>query len=138
VGGEIGLGSEAVTLFNIVKWPVIVLVLLTIIGVLYYVAPNVKHRSFPWITPGGVLAMILWGLASAGLAFYASKFGSYQKTYGTLAGVILFLVWMWVSNIALLLGAELNSELERERELRAGLPAEEALQLPPRTAASSP
>jgi membrane protein len=138
VGGEIGLGNEAVTLFNIVKWPVIVLVLLTIIGVLYYVAPNVKHRSFPWITPGGVLAMVLWGLASAGLAFYASKFGSYQKTYGTLAGVILFLVWMWVSNIALLLGAELNSELERERELRAGLPAEEGLQLPPRTAASSP
>ena len=138
IGSVAGLGSQAVTAWNIVKWPVIVLVLLTIIGVLYYVAPNVKHRSFPWITPGGVLAMVLWGLASAGLAFYASKFGSYQKTYGTLAGVILFLVWMWVSNIALLLGAELNSELERERELRAGLPAEEGLQLPPRTAASSP
>jgi membrane protein len=137
VGDEVGLGNEAVTLFNILKWPVIVLVLLTIIGVLYYVAPNVKQRGFPWITPGGVLAMVMWAAASAGLAFYAAKFGSYQKTYGTLGGVILFLVWLWVSNLALLLGAELNAELERGRELEAGLPAEDELQLPPRAAPSS-
>jgi membrane protein len=137
VGDEVGLGSQAVTLFNIVKWPVIVLVLLTIVGILYYVAPNVRHRGFPWITPGGVLALLVWAAASAGLAFYAAKFGSYQKTYGTLGGVILFLVWLWVSNLALLLGAELNAELERGRELEAGLPAEDDLQLPPRTAPSS-
>ncbi len=137
VGDEVGLGNEAVTVFNIVKWPVIVLVLLTIIGLLYYAAPNVRQRGFRWITPGGVLAVAAWAAASAGLAFYAAEFGSYQKTYGTLGGVILFLVWLWVSNLALLLGAELNAELERGRELDAGLPAEEELQLPHRTAPSS-
>jgi membrane protein len=137
VGDEVGLGNEAVTLFNIVKWPVIVLVLLTIVGLLYYVAPNVRQRGFPWITPGGVLALLVWAVASFGLGFYAAKFGSYQKTYGTLAGVILFLVWLWVSNLALLLGAELNAELERGRELDAGLPAEQDIQLPPRAAPSS-
>jgi membrane protein len=137
VGDEVGLGNEAVTVFNIAKWPVIVLVLLTIIGLLYYVAPNVRQRGFPWITPGGILALLVWAAASAGLAFYAAKFGSYQKTYGTLAGVILFLVWLWLSNLALLLGAELNAEVERGRELDAGLPAEEDLQLPPRAAPSS-
>jgi membrane protein len=136
VGDEVGLGSQAVTVFNIAKWPVIVLVLLATLGVLYYVGPNVRQRRFPLITPGGILALLLWAAASAGLGFYAAKFGSYQKTYGTLGGVILFLVWMWVSNVALLLGAELNAELERERELEAGLPAEEELQLPPRAAAS--
>jgi membrane protein len=137
VGNEIGMGGAAVTVFNVVKWPLIVLVLLTIVGVLYYAAPNVRQRGVPWITPGGVLALVVWALASAGLAFYAAKFGSYQKTYGTLGGVILFLVWLWVSNLALLLGAELNAELERGRELDAGLPAEQGLQLPPRAAASS-
>jgi membrane protein len=137
VGDQVGLGSQTVTVFNIVKWPLIVLVLLLIIGVLYYTSPNVRQPSFPWITPGGVLAMVVWAAASALLAFYAAKFGSYQKTYGTLAGVILFLVWLWVSNLALLLGAELNAELERARELEAGLPAEDGLQLPPRAAASS-
>jgi membrane protein len=137
VGDEIGMGAAAVTVFNVVKWPVIVLVLLTIVGVLYYVAPNVRQPGFPWITPGGVLALAVWALASVGLAFYAAKFGSYQKTYGTLGGVILFLVWLWVSNLALLLGAELNSEMERGRELDAGLQADQGLQLPPRAAASS-
>jgi membrane protein len=137
VGDEIGMGAAAVTVFNVVKWPVIVLVLLTIVGVLYFVAPNVRQPGFPWITPGGVLALAVWALASVGLAFYAAKFGSYQKTYGTLGGVILFLVWLWVSNLALLLGAELNSEMERGRELDAGLQADQGLQLPPRAAASS-
>jgi membrane protein len=137
VGDEIGIGSAGLTAFNVIKWPVIVLVLLLIIGLLYYVAPNVRQPSFPWITPGGVLAVLVWAAASAGLAFYAAEFGSYQKTYGTLGGVILFLVWLWVSNLALLLGAELNAELERGRELDAGLPAEKDLQLPPRAAASS-
>jgi membrane protein len=137
VGDQVGLGNQAVTLFNITKWPLIVLVLLTIVGLLYYVAPNVRQRGFPWITPGGVLSLVVWAAASAGLAFYAAKFGSYQKTYGSLAGAILFLVWLWVSNMALLLGLELNAELERGRELAAGLPADRELQLPPRAAASS-
>jgi membrane protein len=137
IGDEIGIGGAGLTALNVIKWPVIVLVLLLIIGLLYYVAPNVRQPSFPWITPGGVLAVVVWAAASAGLAFYAAKFGSYQKTYGTLGGVILFLVWLWVSNLALLLGAELNAELERARELDAGLPAETEIQLPPRTAPSS-
>ena len=136
VGDEVGMGREAVTAFNIAKWPVIVLVLLAIVGLLYYVGPNVRQPRFPWITPGGVLALVVWGAASAGLAFYAAKFGSFQKTYGTLGGAILFLVWMWVSNLALLLGNELNAELERSRELAAGLPAEAGIQLPPRAAPS--
>jgi membrane protein len=137
VGNQIGMGNQAVTLFNIVKWPVIVLVLLAIVGVLYYVSPNVRQPSFPWITPGGVLALVVWAIASFGLGVYASNFGSYDKTYGTLGGVILFLFWLWLSNLALLLGAELNAELERGRELEAGLPAEHDLQLPPRAAPSS-
>jgi membrane protein len=137
IGDEIGLGNAALTAFNVIKWPVIVLVLLAIISLLYYVAPNVRQPSVQWITPGGVLALLIWAAASAGLALYAAKFGSYQKTYGTLAGLILFLVWLWVSNLALLLGAELNSELERGRELDAGLPAENDIQLPPRAAPSS-
>jgi membrane protein len=137
VGDEIGLGSQAVTVFNIAKWPLIVLVLLTIIGLLYYVSPNVRQPGFPWITPGGVLALLVWAAASSGLAVYAAKLGSYQKTYGTLGGVILFLVWLWLSNLALLLGVELNAELERGRELAAGLPAEREMQLPPRAAPSS-
>ncbi|HKN94250.1 MAG TPA: YihY/virulence factor BrkB family protein [Thermoleophilaceae bacterium] len=137
VGDEIGMGNAAVTIFNIAKWPVIVLVLLVIVGVLYYVSPNVRQPSFPWITPGAVLAIVVWAAASFGLAFYAAQFGSYQKTYGTLGGVILFLVWLWISNLALLLGAELNAELERGRELAAGLPAEKEIQLPPRAEPSS-
>ncbi|HEX6461530.1 MAG TPA: YihY/virulence factor BrkB family protein [Thermoleophilaceae bacterium] len=137
VGEEIGIGGAGVTIFNVVKWPVIVLVLLTIVGLLYYVSPNVRQPKFPWITPGGVLAIVVWALASFGLAFYAAEFGSYQKTYGTLGGVILFLVWLWVSNLALLLGAELNAELERGRELAAGLPAEKEILLPPRAEPSS-
>jgi membrane protein len=137
IGDEVGLGQQAVTTFNILKWPVIVLVLLGIIDLLYYVAPNVRQPGFRWITPGSVLALALWAGASAGLAFYAAEFGSYQKTYGTLGGVILFLVWLWVSNLALLLGAELNAELERSRELAAGLPAKKEIQLPPRAAPSS-
>jgi membrane protein len=133
IGDEVGLGGAAVTAFNVAKWPAIVLLLLTIVAVLYYVAPNVRQPSFPWITPGGVLGVLLWIAASAALGFYAAHFGSYEKTYGTLGGVVVFLVWLWVSNLALLFGAELNAELERGRELEAGLPAEHELQLPPRT-----
>jgi membrane protein len=117
IGNEVGLGHTAVTVFNVVKWPVIALVLFVIVGALYYVAPNVRLRSFRLLTPGAILGVSAWVLASAVLGFYASHFGSYQKTYGTLAGVILFLVWLWVSNLALLLGAELNAELERHLHL---------------------
>jgi membrane protein len=118
IGNQVGLGNTAVTIFNVAKWPFIAVVMFVIVGGLYYVAPDVKVRRFRWLTPGAALALGGWVLASAALGFYASKFGSYQKTYGTLAGVILFLVWLWVSNLVLLLGAELNAQLERRRESR--------------------
>jgi membrane protein len=132
VGNVIGLGSAAVTAWDIAKWPVLVLLVSLMFSVLYWAAPNVKQPGFRWLTPGGVLAVILWIVASAGFAFYVANFGSYNETYGTLGGVIVFLVWLWISNIAVLLGAELNAEVERGRELEHGLPAEREIQLEPR------
>jgi membrane protein len=104
---------------------------------LYYIAPNVRQPRFRWITPGGIVAVMIWVVASAGFGIYIAHFASYSKTYGTLGSVITFLVWLWLSNIAVLFGAELDSELERERELKQGLPAQRDLQLPPREPASS-
>lgn len=132
VGDVIGAGSAAVTAWDIAKWPVIALVVITMFSILYYAAPNVKQPGMKWITPGGVAALVLWLIASAAFAFYVANFSSYNKTYGALGGVIAFLVWLWVSNIAVLMGAELNAELERGRELEQGLPAEDEIQLEPR------
>jgi membrane protein len=101
------------------------------LALLYWSAPNAKPAGFRWISPGSVVAVLLWVVASAGFAFYVANFGSYNKTYGALAGVIVFLVWMWITNIAVLLGAEINAETERARELEAGVPgAEEDIQAP--------
>ena len=132
VGNVIGLGDAAVTAWDIAKWPVLVALVSMMFSVLYWAAPNVKQPGFRWLTPGGVLAVILWIVASAAFAFYVANFGSYNKTYGTLGGVIVFLIWLWISNIAVLLGAEMNAELERGRELEAGEPAERRLQVEPR------
>jgi len=133
VGDAVGLGDTAVTAWNIGKWPVLLLVVLLMFAVLYYTAPNAKLPKFQWVSPGSVVAVVAWILASALFALYVSNFGSYDKTYGTLGGVVTLLVWMWITNIAVLFGAELNSELERSRELEAGTPgAETELQLPPR------
>jgi len=132
VGNVIGLGSTAVTAWDIAKWPVLVLLVSVMFSVLYWTAPNVELPGFRWLTPGGVVAVLIWIAASAAFAFYVANFGSYNKTYGALGGVIIFLVWLWISNIAILLGAELNAELERGRELEQGRPAERELQLPPR------
>ena len=133
VGNVIGLGSAAVTAWDIAKWPVLVLVVSFMFSVLYWAAPNVKQPGFRWLTPGGVVAVILWIIASAAFAFYVANFGSYNKTYGSLAGVIIFLVWLWISNVAVLLGAEVNSEVERARELESGVPEERTLALEPRS-----
>jgi membrane protein len=132
VGNLFGLGRTAVTIWDIAKWPVIGLAVITTLAVLYYGAPNVRQPGFRWITPGGVLGVILWLVASAGFAFYVANFGSYNKTYGTLAGVIVFLIWLWISNLAVLLGAELNAELERGREVESGVPPERTLAIEPR------
>jgi membrane protein len=135
VGKVFGVADTAVTIFSIVKWPVIVIVLLTMLAILYYGAPNVRHPGIRWITPGGILAVLVWILASVGFAFYVSNFSSYNATYGSLAGVIVFLIWLWISNIAVLLGAEMNAELERGRELESGVPEDKTIAMEPRTAA---
>jgi membrane protein len=132
IGDVIGVGDTAVTVWNIAKWPVIVVVVMGMITVLYYLAPNVKQPGLRWMTPGGVVAVLIWITASVGFGFYVANFGSYDKTYGSLAGAVVFLVWLWISNLAVLFGAEFDAELERSRQLAAGLPAEETLQLPER------
>jgi membrane protein len=134
VGDLVGVGSAAVTAWDIAKWPVIAVVVVAMIAILYWAAPNVKHPGFRWITPGGLLAVALWVVASAGFALYVAMFSSYNKTYGSLAGAVIFLVWLWISNLAILLGAELNAEVERGRELEAGVPEDETLALEPRQA----
>jgi membrane protein len=120
VGDTIGLGSTAVDVWNIAKWPVLVLLVSFMFALLYWAAPNVKQPGFRWLSPGGILAVLLWIAASLAFAFYVANFASYNKTYGALGGVIIFLVWLWISNIAVLLGAEFNAELERGRRLEAG------------------
>jgi membrane protein len=132
VGDVIGAGSAAVTAWDIAKWPVIAVVVVTMFAILYWAAPNVKQPGFRWITPGGIVALLLWVLASAGFALYVALFASYNKTYGSLAGVVIFLVWLWISNIAILLGAEMNAEVERGRQLEAGVPEERTLDVEPR------
>lgn len=132
IGRLVGLGDFALSVWAIAKWPVLLLVLITVIALLYYVAPNVRQPKFRWITPGAVIAIVVAILASLGLGLYVANFGSYNKTYGALAGVIVFLLWLWIVNVALLFGAEFDAELERGRELQAGLQAEERIQLPPR------
>jgi membrane protein len=136
VGDAIGVGRDAVDVWSIAKWPVLLLIVMTIFALLYYVAPNVRQPRFRWITPGGILGVLLWVAASAGFGIYIANLGSYDRTYGALASVIVFLVWLWITNLALLLGAEFDAELERERELAAGLPAEDRIQLPPREQAT--
>ncbi|HKZ14285.1 MAG TPA: YihY/virulence factor BrkB family protein [Solirubrobacterales bacterium] len=133
VAGPLGIGQTAVDIWDIAKWPVMVLVFLAMIAVLYYASPNVKLRRFKWVTPGSVVAMVVWIVASALFAFYVANFGSYDKTYGTLGGLIALLVWFWISNLAILFGHQLNAEHERSLELAEGRPhAAREIQLEPR------
>jgi membrane protein len=115
VGNLLGVGDTAVDVWNLAKWPVLLLLVSLMFAILYWAAPAVRHPGFRWITPGSVLAVLGWVLASLAFAFYVANFGSYNKTYGALAGPIIFLVWLWISNVMILLGAEFNSELERGR-----------------------
>jgi membrane protein len=121
VGDLVGIGSTAVTVWNIAKWPVLLVVVSFMFALLYWAAPNVKHPGFRWISPGGLLAVVGWLIASGAFALFVSNFGSYNKTYGALGGVVVFLVWLWISNIMILLGAEFNAELERERAIENGM-----------------
>jgi membrane protein len=130
IGGAIGLGDTALTVWSVVKWPVIVVLVALMIAVLYYSTPNVRLRGFKWVSPGAGVALLIWAVASALFAFYVANFGGYNKTYGTLAGVIIFLVWFWLTNVALLLGIELDAEIERGKEIKEGVPrAEKEIQL---------
>ena len=132
IGSKLGLGSTTLLVWNIAKWPVILLIVVFIVAVLYYATPNIKQPKFRWLSIGAFLAIVVWVLASVAFGFYVTNFSSYNKTYGSLAGVIVFLLWLWLTNLALLFGAELDAELERGRQLQAGVQAEETVQLPPR------
>ncbi|RHA44438.1 YihY/virulence factor BrkB family protein [Cellulomonas rhizosphaerae] len=137
VGQTIGLSDAFVTVWNIAKWPVILVLVIAAVAILYHSTPNVKQPKFRWISLGAVVAIVVWVLASAAFAFYVATFSSYDKTYGSLAGVIVLLLWLWLTNLALLFGAELDAEVERGRELQGGIAAEETIQLPPRDTKAS-
>jgi membrane protein len=132
LGDSLGIGSVAVTVFQWAKWPIILLVVIVMVAMLYYFTPNVRQPKFHWVSVGSVIAIGTWVLASLAFGFYVSNFSNYNRTYGALAGVIIFLLWLWITNLALLFGAEVDAELERSRELQAGFEAEETLQLPPK------
>jgi membrane protein len=130
VGQAIGLGETALTVWNWVKWPVILVLLALMIAVLYYSTPNVKLRGFKFVSPGAGVAILVAVVASAAFAFYVGNFGNYNATYGALAGVVIFLIWFWLINVALLFGIELDAEMERTKELKEGIPrAEKEIQL---------
>jgi membrane protein len=132
VGEAIGLGDAAVTAWQFGKWPVMLLLVLLILHVLYYASPNAKVRK-KWVSPGALLTLVVWILASVAFAFYVANFGSYNKTYGTMGGVVVFLLWLWITNIAVLLGVEYNAEVERTAEMKQGVPgADKELKLPER------
>ena len=134
ISQPIGVSSTATAIWDIAKWPVLAALFVTMISLLYYASPNVKLRGFKWVTPGSLVALIVWVLASAGFAFYVSNFGSYDKTYGTLAGIIVLLMWLWITNLAILFGHELNAERERSAEIGEGKArADRELQLEPRS-----
>ncbi|SEH65328.1 membrane protein [Mycolicibacterium rutilum] len=132
LGDAVGLGDAAVTVWNIARWPLILLCVVLAVAILYYVTPNVEQPKFRWISGGAALAIVVWLVASLLFGLYVANFSSYNKTYGALAGVIVFLLWLWITNLALLFGAEVDAEVERSRQLQAGMPAEHELQLPPK------
>src|SRR6187431_1413044 len=132
VGNALGIGEVAQTVWSIVKWPVLGFIVVLIVAILYYATPNAKQPKFRWISIGALLAIVVLALATLAFGFYIGNFSNYDKTYGSLAGIVVFLLWLWIANLALLFGAEFDAELERGRELQAGIAAEENIQLPPR------
>jgi membrane protein len=130
VGGLLGAGDTAVSVWNIARWPVLLLLVILGVALLYHASPNVEQPRFRWLSVGAAIAIVVWVVASLGFGVYVANFGSYNKTFGALAGVIVFLLWLWITNLALLFGAELDAELERGRQLQAGIAAESDLQLP--------
>ena len=132
IGNVMGLGGVFLTVWNIAKWPVIVALVIVVIAVLYYATPNIRQPKFRWMSIGSLIALLIFVLASVGFGFYVGNFSNYNKTYGAIGGVIVMLLWLWILNMSLLFGAEFDAEMERGRQLQAGIEAEETLQLPPR------
>ncbi len=134
VAEPIGLSDTAVDVWNVAKWPVMVAIFILMVDLLYYASPNAKLRGFRWVTPGSLVAIVIWAIASAAFALYVANFGSYDKTYGTLGGLVVLLVWFWITNLAILFGHQLNAERERSAEIEEGRPrAEREIQLEPRS-----
>jgi membrane protein len=133
IANPVGLSSTAVDVWDIAKWPVMAAIFILMVDVLYYTTPNVKLRGFRWVTPGAIVAIVVWAVASALFAFYVANFSSYDKTYGTLAGLVALLLWFWITNLAILFGHQMNAERERSAEIAEGQPrAEKEIQLEPR------
>lgn len=132
VGTALGVGDTFLTVWSIAKWPVLILLVTVMIAILYWATPNAWVRGFRWITPGSFVALLIWMIASAGFAVYVANFASYNKTYGTFAGVIIFLVWLWITNLAILFGLECDAELARQRAVAGGHPAEKEPYVQPR------
>jgi membrane protein len=133
VAGPVGLSGTAVDVWNVAKWPAMAAIFILMVDVLYYTTPNVKIRGFRWVTPGAIVAIVVWAIASALFALYVANFGSYDKTYGTLAGLVVLLLWFWITNLAILFGHQMNAERERSAEIEEGRPrAEKEIQLEPR------
>jgi len=134
IASTIGIGDVAFLIFSIVKWPILILIAIAAIAILYYFSPNIRQPKFKWTSAGSIIALLVWAVATLlfGLYIAWSNGGSYSKTYGPIAGIVIFLLWLWITNIALLFGAEFDAEMERGRELQAGIAAEEQIQLPPR------
>jgi membrane protein len=130
VGGYLGVGETGLTIWNVARWPAVLALVVVGVAALYYLSPNVQQPKFRWISVGAAVAILTWVVASLGFGFYVANFSNYDKTFGTLAGVIVFLLWVWLTNLALLFGAEIDAELERGRQLQAGISAEDSLKLP--------
>jgi len=137
VGQTLGVSDVVVTVWSIAKWPVVLALVVVAVAILYHSTPNVRQPKFRWVSVGAFVAIVVWILASLAFGLYVTNFSSYDKTYGSLAGVIIVLLWLWLTNLALLFGAELDAELERGRELQGGIAAEETIQLPPRDTKAS-
>ena len=127
-----GFGDQSLALWDIAKWPFLLAVVVLMVAVLYYATPNVQQPKFRWVSVGAAVAIGIWVIASLGFGFYVTNFAKYDSLYGSLGSIIVFLLWLWLTNLALLFGAEIDAELERARQLQAGIRSERTLQLPPR------